>query len=596
MSVFSIKKSNSYKKPDKCLSPSTISNWNKEIAKLSVHEKLNVCSESVFFTYGIMADESTRGEKKIFLVCFVYWNDKKEEPTLTLVKMKDMDRCTGNEVANTVIQTCEEYNFDPKRCNFWLTDNTAYMSGSSSGAIAVFNNLSQTSAHRIPCGLHSVHIAANYFENEAYGKLNSPSGLSLQEHHPSSLLNLAYHLHDGYKDSDKDNPVNMKSETIQKLYWTLLQYRLNQYQKPITSRWLYQLKTGEQYLERKEFHLKFASWFIPQIENSKNAPKNYIKKWKVFLNWLQDPLLNLQVKSMVKFGQRFYAKVFSFLTGYDATPRILQNGISIHLPPGNRAHELPDQVLSWLSELQKVIESPNYYFADELNEANSILSEDESQNFCSKLNLGIKKSLESFSKWMECWIHLPLSVCRLGGDHGPEFARAIAFVIMNYTFEINPSWYETSYIKILKEDLSKEKKESFGLFEALKENDFTEQFLAFAGSQTADLVKYPLVYDFVKYRIWPIIVHQQQIEGAFNKYDIRTDPNQSKALQEARMQLTCSTIEDITITRKTLSEVRKEIKGKGIVKECEEFGEEVAKEILRVYLVPKKLIYYIYIY
>ena len=41
------------------------------------------------------------------------------------MKMKDMDRCTGNEIANTVIQTHEEYDFDPKRCNFWLTDNTA---------------------------------------------------------------------------------------------------------------------------------------------------------------------------------------------------------------------------------------------------------------------------------------------------------------------------------------------------------------------------------------------------------------------------------------------------------------------------------------
>jgi hypothetical protein len=79
-----------------------------------------------------------------------------------------------------------------------------------------------------------VHIAVSHFENEAFGKLNSPSGLSLHDH-PFNLLNLAYHLHDGYKDSDKDNPINMKSETIKTLYWTLFQYPLKQYQKPITS-------------------------------------------------------------------------------------------------------------------------------------------------------------------------------------------------------------------------------------------------------------------------------------------------------------------------------------------------------------------------
>jgi fumarate reductase subunit C len=250
-------------------------------------------------------------------------------------------------------------------------------------------------------------------------------------------LNLAYYLHDGYKDSDKDNPANIKSETIRKLYWTLLQYRLNQYQKPISSRWLYQLKTGEQYLERKEIHFKFASWFVPQLENSKNVPQNYIKKWKTFLDRLQDPLLNIQIKCMVKFGRRFYAEVFSFLTGYDATPRVLRDGILARLPPGNRAHELPDQVLLWLGELQEAIELPEYYFADELEEASSKLPEDKFQNLRLKLKLGIKKASESFSKWMECWIHLPLSICRLGGDRGPEFARAIVSVIMNRSLELN---------------------------------------------------------------------------------------------------------------------------------------------------------------
>ena len=156
-------------------------------------------------------------------------------------------------------------------------------------------------------------------------------------------------------------------------------------------------------------------------------------------------------------------------------------------------------------------------------------------------------------------------------------------------FGIEPSWREKSYIEFLEEDRSEGKKESFGLFDALKEDEFSQQFLTFAGSQASDLSKFPLVYDFVKYRIWSVIVHQQQIEGMFNKYDIKTDSNQEKALQEARMQLSCSTSVETTVTRETLKEVRKEIrKEESEKKEEEELGDEAAKIILKAYIASKK--------
>lgn len=565
--------------PEKCITTSTISRWNKEVAHMFVSQKLNVESKSRFFSYGVMVDESTRGDKKIFLVCFAYWNNDKEEPTLTLAKMKDIDRCTAIEVANTVIETCNEYDFDTKKCNFWLTDNTAYMSGIKSGAVIGFNLRSQSRAFRIPCGVHSVHIAVSHFENEAFGKLNSPSGLSLHDH-PFNLLNLAYHLHDGYKDSDKDNPINMKSETIKTLYWTLFQYPLKQYQKPITSRWLYQLKTAKQYLKRKEFHLKFATWFVNELENSRSVPKTYIKKWQLFIEWLQNPILNIQIKFMVKFGESFYEKVFVFLTGFDPTPRIFNDG-SLHcLPLGNRAHELPDQVLVWLRELEE-----SCYFSEEYNEANITLLEDEFENLNLKINLGVKKALESFSKWMGYWTHLPLSICRLGGDYGPEFARAVGFVILNKSFNVEPNWHESSYIESLQGDLSHGLIESFGLFEALKEQDFLEEFLIFAESSATELHKFPLIYSFVKHRIWSIIVHQQQIEGMFNKYDIKTHPNQTICLQEARMQMSCSKDKDVTITKENLAEIRNEIREKSNNNNSiKEFGDMAAKNILKKYV------------
>ncbi|CAG8758964.1 33245_t:CDS:1, partial [Racocetra persica] len=44
----------------------------------------------------------------------------------------------------------------------------------------------------------------------AFGKLDTIKGLSLKKY-PFNLLNLAFHLHDGYDLLDKDSPLNLKS-------------------------------------------------------------------------------------------------------------------------------------------------------------------------------------------------------------------------------------------------------------------------------------------------------------------------------------------------------------------------------------------------
>jgi len=108
------------------------------------------------------------------------------------------------------------------------------MSGSKGGAVIEFNKLYSANAIWIPCGLHVLHIALVTFENTTFGKINSPSGLSLHPH-PFNVLNLAYHLHCGYNESNKDNPLNMKMKTINELYMTLMNYNFKRYQKPISS-------------------------------------------------------------------------------------------------------------------------------------------------------------------------------------------------------------------------------------------------------------------------------------------------------------------------------------------------------------------------
>ncbi|KAF0557670.1 zinc finger mym-type protein 1-like protein: PROVISIONAL [Gigaspora margarita] len=151
----------------------------------------------------------------------------------------------------------------------------------------------------------------------------------------------------------------------------------------------------------------------------------------------------------------FYLKFLEFLTGFDFVPQVLENNSFKCLPPRYRAHKLPGQVLLWLEELQSAIANLYIIFDKEFVEAQSKLCDQ-----------------------MGCWTHLPLTICLLGGDNGPDFAR------MSYPHELS---------------------------------------------------SFPLLYNFVKYRIWSIIVHQQQLEGMFNKYNIKMHPNIIDEVQEARL-------------------------------------------------------------
>ena len=64
--------------------------------------------------------------------------------------------------------------------------------------------------------------------------------------------------------------MGIKAKIIHDLYKMCLNFNMNQYQKLIRSRWLYELKIAEQYLERKEAHKQFVEWFIPKLCLLKN--------------------------------------------------------------------------------------------------------------------------------------------------------------------------------------------------------------------------------------------------------------------------------------------------------------------------------------
>jgi hypothetical protein len=572
--------------PETWVSKSTLSRWNKEVAELTITENLPN-STSIFASYGILADESTRGDKKIFLVSVSHWNTIKEEPILTILTMRDLDSCTSTNVSTSVLETIRSFNLNVSNCLYWLTDNTSYMSGSKNGAVVDFNQRSGANASRIPCGLHVVHIAATTFENTTFGKVGSPSGLSLNPH-PFNVINLAYHLHSGYNESDKDNPLNMKNETIKKLYKALLNVDLNKYQKPITSRWLYQLITAKQYLERHESHVQFTQWFVQELEGSKNVPEGYLHKWKIFQEFLLNEKLNIEISIMVRFGEWFYERIINFLIGSDKYPYIIRGTSGYPLPNGYRAHQMPEMVENWIHELKNVLQNPDEIFIEELLTAHDLLDEQEFLSLTEKVQMGIEKAFEVFKKWMITWTHLPFCVCSLGGESGPEFAQAVTYTVLSYPLPDEPTIRLKSYIERLEKNFEEGRRDSLGLFEALEQHEFREQFVAFSKADYTQLQKFPLIYEFVKHRIWSIIVHQQHIEGMFNKYDIKTHPNMNKSLQKARLQLSGPTQLDFELTKEKLAAIRAKRQNETSLSTEPAIGEEAAKKLVEKFLIPRR--------
>ena len=45
-------------------------------------------NSSEFFTFEIMLDKSTRGEHKIFVLCVIFWNSRKNKPDFQVLEIK----------------------------------------------------------------------------------------------------------------------------------------------------------------------------------------------------------------------------------------------------------------------------------------------------------------------------------------------------------------------------------------------------------------------------------------------------------------------------------------------------------------------------
>lgn len=413
--------------PKTWFSHSTLATWHKDISTLQMDSHLLEIKNAD--NYGIMVDESKRNGIKNFLICFMFWSTVQNKPLAMMTHLKDIDRCDGKSVSQAVQKTIENAHIDIKKCSVWLTDNTAYMSGNQNGAIALFNKETNSDVIRIGCGLHIMHIVYNNFEQATFGKLPSAIGFT-RVAHPYNICYLAWELHDGCDSSDKDMPHNITRQKIHDLYKEYFGFSFNQYQRPIRGRWGYELLSAQQYLERHDYHLEFGNWFIQALRTLHKPSETYINKWRLFLEWLQNPKLTIQVKCLVRFGKYFYEPLMQFIAGQDPIARIYHEDYYEKLPSGHRAHEMPDKVTGWIKYLNELMDSFDIFFMDELLEALNSLDAQEFGNIFDDLERGVQKATEHFTKWMISWCHLPLSICRLGGNSSQSFARSFRHVAL----------------------------------------------------------------------------------------------------------------------------------------------------------------------
>ncbi|CAB5182836.1 unnamed protein product [Rhizophagus irregularis] len=509
--------------PQNWMSKSTLQTWHKDVSQLYINNNISQIANAPAF--GVMVDESTRGEIKNFVLCYQVWSEKEQAPIVIMTSLKDIPRCNSETVSNEVIQSIREDGLD--------ITNTGL------------------NALRIGCGLHIMQIIFSHFEEAAFGKLSNSTGFS-RKLHPYNLLYLSWNLHDGYNSSDRDKPLNLNASIIKELYDGLMGFHYNQYQLPLRSRWGYELQTAKQYLNRHEAHILFAHWFIIQLEDHKNTPKTYLNDWRLFESWLTNSILNIQIKCLVNFAEHFYEPLVQFMVGQDPNLQM--------------------------------------FFADELSEAVEILSNDEFEELFNNLENGINTAYEYFEKWLDAWLHLPLAICRLGGNYAHSFANSFRFIILKREWKEIPTDLELRFAKDLENDVNDGISDTFGLQEILlSDKEFDKEFEEFCNANNPSLYDFPLLYNFVKTRIYFIIIHQQQVEGLFNKLDLKTHANMSLSLKQSKLRLASSKIEKDDLAA-GLEEVRAQRRKPREIplQERQPFGEEVASNLFSYYILGNK--------
>ncbi|RIB29969.1 hypothetical protein C2G38_2027258 [Gigaspora rosea] len=256
------------------------------------------------------------------------------------------------------------------------------------------------------------------------------------------------------------------------------------------------------------------------------------------------------IKCMVNFAEHFYEPLIQFMVGQDPISRIIQNDKLIKLPP----------------------------------EAIDLLPSNEFEKLFDDLERGVNKAYEYFEKWMNSWLHLPLTICQLGGNHAQSFANSYRFVILKKPWIQLPTELELKYANNLEVDISNGNMNDFGLHKSLlHDTEFYQEFENFCTTKDSKLHEFSKLYSFVKTHIYFIVVHQQQVEGIFNLLDLKTHPNMSRISKESKIRLASTQIERENLNS-GLEKIRSErIQQKtAVLQDIQQiqFGEEAASNLL----------------
>ncbi|CAG8558430.1 12503_t:CDS:1, partial [Ambispora leptoticha] len=120
-----------------------------------------------------------------------------------------------------------------------------------------------------------------------------------------------------------------------------------------------------------------------------------------------------------------------------------------------------------------------------------------------------------------------------------------------------PSDLELYYAQFLEDDKNNSVENNFGLHAMLLSNyNFLKEFEQFCICENLKIYEFPKLYDFVKNHIYFIIIHQQQVEGLFNKLDLKTHANMSELMKESKLRLSSNKISKENLTDE-LNEIRK---------------------------------------
>ncbi|PKY33938.1 hypothetical protein RhiirB3_453247 [Rhizophagus irregularis] len=105
--------------PQNWISISTLRTWHQNVSEL--HVNAQICQVANASVFGIMVDESTRGETKNFVMCYQFWDQKNQTPAVVIRRLQDIQKCNAETVCDTVIENIKQDSLDLTKCVLWTT-------------------------------------------------------------------------------------------------------------------------------------------------------------------------------------------------------------------------------------------------------------------------------------------------------------------------------------------------------------------------------------------------------------------------------------------------------------------------------------------